>query len=349
MKSIWGLLTATILFCCVPVLADQCDANYKSSGSVFKGKRYETFVDYPGLDQQTALRRMAAQMPEVDITVTTEDDAAGTLSGVVKLSPTRSAPIEVKATSIDGGTRISFSVAFPAGVMGNHDTKEEMCRIVQSARIDPASRFRNPLILFVRDDKTQDQVSVVDSNSKKRYAKVAGGALLGALAGAAHAKLTGGDIGKEAAIGAIAGGAIAFGITKFQDKRLANRNDVMQAESYDPAQGYRAGVRMIDVSPLTVKPGGTITVTTRYWALTPGANESFNVYRYAGISVSGVYLRGFRFNPEPFQFSDGGGEYQTTMDIQLPESVSPGPYSVHWVVDGQSTGGDVETTFNVAG
>src|SRR5262249_6172467 len=161
--------------------------------------------------------------------------------------------------------------------------------------------------------------------------------------------LTGGDVAKEAAVGALAGSAIAFGITKIEDKRLANRGEVMVAQAYDPAQGHRAGIKHVTVTPEIVKPGRTLTVGTTYLALAPVASESFSVFRYAGISLSGVYLRGFRFSPEPFSFSDGGGEFQTTMEIQLPEKVSPGSYSVHWVVDGQSTGGDVEASFTIAG
>jgi uncharacterized protein YcfJ len=334
-----------------PVMADQCDSNYKSGGSLFRGgKTYETFVDYSTVDPITALDRLAKQLPKDDFTIESIDQSTGTIKALAKISANKTAPVEISATPFETGTRVRFSIALPPGVMGNASTKYEICRYVAFAQIDPAKYHAHPLAEFVRVNSTsQDKVSVVESSGTKRATKVVFGALIGATAGALHAKLTGGDVGKEAAIGAVAGGTITFAVTHFQDKRLANRDETVKTVSYDPAQGYRAGVSDVSVTPASVKAGGTITVVTTYWALAPTASVSFGMSRFAGIGISGIYLRGFTFNPQPFQFGDGGGQYQTTMEIHLPDKVSPGQYTVQWVLDGQATTGDNQAMFTVTG
>jgi hypothetical protein len=335
-----------------PAKADQCDSNYKSAGSLFKGgKTYETFVDYATVDPTTALDRLAKQLPQDSFTIESTDRSTGTIRALAKISDKKTAPVEISATPLDAGTRVRFSISLPAGVMGNAGTKSEICRYVAFAEIDPAKYHPHALSEFVRVNSTsEEKVSVVANSSKfTRGAKVAGGAVLGGVLGALHAKLTGGDVGQEAAIGAIAGGTIAFAVTHFQDKRLANRDETVQTVSYDPTEGYRAGVSDVSVSPAYVKPGGTITVVTTYWALAPSAKAQFGMSRFAGIAISGIYLRGFTFNPQPFQFGDGGGRYQTTLDIHLPDKVSPGQYTVQWVLDGQATTGDNQATFTVTG
>lgn len=217
---------------------------------------------------------------------------------------------------------------------------------------DPVAYHVHPLAAFVHDSASSDKVSVVEGSAMKRRAKVFLGAAGGAAVGFLHAKMTGGDVAKETMIGAVAGGMITYAVTKIQDKRLASREDVIKMVSYDPAQGYRTGVRDITVTPSFVKPGGTITVVTTYWALSPVASVRFGMSRFAGIAfgaTGNAYLRGFTFNPQPFEFSDGGGQYETTMEIHLPPSSPPGEYNVQWVVDGQSTSGDSYAMFTVTG
>jgi hypothetical protein len=333
-----------------PVFAGECETNYAGSGSLLKGKTYATHADFAGVEPAVAWDRLATYLAAEGLIIQSSDRDAGTISAMAKIADKKMAPVEVKAIPIDGGTRVHFSIDLPGGVFANTATKTTICRFVEAARIDPATRYGHPLVTFIRHNQNSaEKVAVVQSNTGKRLAKVALGAAVGAVVGAVTAKATGRDVTEGALVGALAGGAITFGITKIQDKRLASRDEVMRAESYDPAQGYRAGVRNVVVTPETVKPGGKITVVTTYWALAPNDAEKLGLHRYAGISVSGVYLRGFRFNPEPFQFGAGGGEFQTTIEVSLPETVSPGSYNVHWVVDGQSTGGDVAATFTVAG
>jgi hypothetical protein len=156
-------------------------------------------------------------------------------------------------------------------------------------------------------------------------------------------------MGEEAAIGALAGGAMVFAVTKIRDRRLASRDEVAAMVSYDPAQGYRSGVPEVTINPSTVKAGEKITVTTSYWALGPTAAEPIGMSRYAGISISDVYLRGFAFKPDPMKFGDGGGQFETTIEIQLPKEVSPGTYTVIWLLDGYSVSADNTATFVVAG
>jgi outer membrane lipoprotein SlyB len=340
-----------MLFTGDALLASDCEANYASTGSVLHGKTYSTFGDFPSVEPSVALRRMAVHLKDAGFEVQNADEAAGTISAAVKISSNRAATAAIKVEPLDGGgSRIRFSMSLPAGAMGTGETKAEICRNLELARVDPAAQYRNELVSFISSNAAdQAKVSVVETDARRRTTKVLTGALIGAVAGGIHAKLTGGDMAREMAVGALAGGALTFAITKVEDKRLANRDEVVAAQRYDPSQGYRAGVREVTVSPSTVKPGEKVTIVTTYWVLTPTLGESFGVRRYAGIELSGTYLRGFRFNPEPFQFGEGGGEYQTTIELGVPQKTPPGSYSVHWVVDGQSTGGDASSTFTVAG
>jgi hypothetical protein len=213
-----------------------------------------------------------------------------------------------------------------------------------------ADEATHPLKAFIQTNASSpDKVTEVQSSAAKRWGKVLLGSAIGALAGAAHARATGGDVGEQAAIGALAGGAVAFAITKIRDKRLASRDEVAAMVSYEPAQGYRSGVPEVTVSPDTVRAGETITVTVSYWALGPAASETINMSRYAGIAISGAYLRGFAFKPDPMKFGEGGGQFETTIEIQLPKEVSPGTYSIGWLLDGYSVSADKEATFTVSG
>lgn len=213
-----------------------------------------------------------------------------------------------------------------------------------------ADGSQHPLKRFIEENvDSPDRVSEVQSSTAKRWGKVLLGSAIGAAAGYAHARVTGGDVEKEMAIGAAAGGAVAFAITKMRDRRLASRDEVATMVSYDPAQGYRSGIQEVTVTPNTVQAGGTITVTTSYWALGPTASETVGMSRYAGISIAGAYLRGFTFKPDPMKFGEGGGQFETTIEVQLPPEVSPGMYSVMWLLDGYSVSSDSETTFVVSG
>ncbi|HEX2122765.1 MAG TPA: hypothetical protein VHL59_14100 [Thermoanaerobaculia bacterium] len=340
----------TIILLSSAAFAGDCESNYKGAGALLKGKTYSTFADFTALEPSAALRNLSEQLPAEGIVIQSVDAATGTLSALAVPAPGRSAPVVIRAEAIDGGTRVHFSVDLPTGAFGNAGTKAAVCRFIELARVDPATRYQHPLMTFIRTKSTDaNSVAVVESNTKKRIGKMIAGAAGGALLGALHAKVTGGDVAKEAAIGALAGGALTFAISRIQDQRMASRDEVMLAESYDPSQGYRAGVRRISVEPASVKPGQKITIVTTYWALAPGAAETFGLRRYAGIALSGSFLRGFRFNPEPFRFADGGGEYQTTIELDVPAQTPPGSYTLHWVIDGQSTGGDNSTIFTVAG
>lgn len=330
------------------VIASDCETNYKASGTMLRGKAYTTSADF-SVPPDVAFQRIEAQLVEGGLSLDSTDPAAGTIKAHAT-SGGKEALVEVTTQPIDGGTRVHFSIDLPPRSFGNAAMKSMVCRFVESARIDPASRYEHKLVSFVREnEKDGAKVGVVESSAKKRAAKVALGALGGALLGAAHAAITGGDVGKEAAVGALAGGVVTFAITKIQDKRLATRDQVMLAQSYDAEQGYRTGVRSVFVTPQRVKPGEKLTIVTTYWALAPAASETFGVHRYAGIALTGDFLRGFRFNPEPFQFTEGGGEFQTTIELEVPAATDPGTYSLYWVVDGMSTGAEDSATFTVAG
>jgi hypothetical protein len=213
-----------------------------------------------------------------------------------------------------------------------------------------ADEAGHPLKAFIEENaNSPERVSSVQSSAAKRWGKVVAGGLIGGALGLVHARVTGGDVGKEVAIGVVAGSVAAFAVTKMQDRRLASREEVATMVSYNPTQGYRSGVQTVSVSPQTVKAGEKITVTTSYWALGPTASETVGMSRFAGIAISGVYLRGFAFKPDPMKFGEGGGQFETTIEVQLPPEVSPGTYSVIWLLDGYSVSADSEATFVVGG
>ena len=208
----------------------------------------------------------------------------------------------------------------------------------------------HPLKVFIEENaRSPERVTEVQSSTAKRWGKVFLGIAVGVVAGYAHARVTGGDVGKEMAIGGLAGGAVAFTITRIQDRRLASREEVATRVAYDPSQGYRSGVQEVTITPNAVAAGGKITVKTSYWALGPTPSEAIGMSRYAGIAFSGTYLKGFSFKPDPMQFGNGGGQFETTIEIKLPPQVNPGTYSIVWLVDGHAVGADRETTFVVNG
>jgi hypothetical protein len=208
----------------------------------------------------------------------------------------------------------------------------------------------HPLKKFIAENASSpERVTEVQSSASKRWGKVLLGTVIGAAVGAAHARVTGGDMGKEIAIGAAAGGAVAFAVTKISDRRLKSREEVAEMVAYDPAQGYKSGVPEVTVSPSVVQAGGTITVITSYWALGPSDSGEVSMSRFAGISIAGTYLKGFTFKPNPMKFGKGGGQFETTIEVHLPPEVSPGTYNVMWLVDGNSVSADSEGTFTVSG
>src|SRR4051812_34319992 len=162
---------------------------------------------------------------------------------------------------------------------------------------------KHPLKVFIEENAhSPERVTEVESSTAKRWGKVLLGVGIGTLAGYTHARVTGGDAKKEKAIGAVAGGAVAFAITKIQDRSLASRDEVATRVAYDPSQGYRSGVQEVTITPDAVAAGGTITIKTSYWALGPTPSETIGMSRYAGIAFSGAYLKGFSFKPDPMQF-----------------------------------------------
>lgn len=339
-----------ILLLPIAALAADCESNYAGTGSLRHGKTYTSFADVAGVKPVVALQRIGMQLVGEGFVIQRLDEETRTLDAFATLSPGKVAPAKITAEEVGGGTRVRLSIDLPSGVFANAGTKAAVCRFIDFARHDPASRYQHPLMTYIRTNaENNDAVSVVESSTKKRIGKVLLGAAGGALLGALHAKVTGGDVGEGAVVGALAGGAVTFAISRMQDKRLATRDQVIAAESYDAAQGYRAGVRSITVEPALVKPGQKITIVTTYWALAPTAAEEFGVRRYAGIALSETFLRAFRFNPEPFRFAEGGGEYQTTIELDVPPQTPPGSYSLHWVIDGQSAGGESSAIFTVAG
>lgn len=212
-----------------------------------------------------------------------------------------------------------------------------------------AQAEEHPLRKFIAANAASNKVAEIDSRTSRRFGKMLLGAAIGAGAGLIHSRLTGGDTAKEMAAGAVAGGLIGFAVTKFQDKRLADRNSIIQEANYDPAQGTVTGVANVSVSPSSVKAGDTITVTTTYWAIGAEPASTITLSRFAGIADADEFQKGFTIVPAPFKFEGGGGKYETTLEIKIPAGVPPGPYRVVWLLDGESGAKDGSDTFVING
>ena len=72
-----------------------------------------------------------------------------------------------------------------------------------------ADQTKHPLKAFIEENASSpDRVSNVQSSTAKRWGKVVLGGVIGGVLGYGHARVTGGDVAKEIAIGAMAGGVV---------------------------------------------------------------------------------------------------------------------------------------------
>jgi hypothetical protein len=146
-----GVLAAALFASKGFAQTDACLANFQESGSILRGKVLETFEEFPGIDQATAIRRLKTQLPAIGMSVIAVDAAAGTIKAENQAPNSRPFPVEFTVSSIPGGARVRVLVKMKAGQMVVGGTKPGICDTVR-------------LVKHESDPKTQ---TVTPAESKK--------------------------------------------------------------------------------------------------------------------------------------------------------------------------------------
>jgi len=160
-----------------------------------------------------------------------------------------------------------------------------------------------------------------------------GGALIGGLLGGTRGAIAGG------LLGAIAGGVIGH----YLNKQTQTEQQTAQKYNYQPSQGTMVTIEQNSVSPETVSPGGTVTLSTTYAVLTPDHQEA-SVTETRKIEHNGNLVG----NPQ-VTVNRTGGTYATSLPLQLPSNAAPGVYNVITTVRTTNASDTRETRFTVSG
>jgi len=151
----------------------------------------------------------------------------------------------------------------------------------------------------------------------------------GAGAGAAVGALAGGIIGHQsgnalegALIGAAAGALVGVVAHDIKVRRQKSREETVETYKYTPGQDEVLQIESTDVTPLIVGPGATITASLQYAIITGTAGTPVTETRQLrfGEKILGD-LSSKKFTRED-------GTWLTTQEIQLPNNLKPGEYSI---------------------
>lgn len=169
----------------------------------------------------------------------------------------------------------------------------------------------------------------------------------GAGAGAAVGALAGGIIGNQsgnalegALIGAAAGALVGVIAHDIKVQRAKNREQTVETYKYQPSQGEVLQIEEYFVTPNAVAPGATITASLQY-ALIGGSGGT-------PVTETRRLLRGEKIisDVSSKKFTREDGTWLTTQDINLPDNLQPGQYTLIQKVDTptQSISGNAEFT-----
>lgn len=133
------IATLSLMTLALPVFSqtNQCLANFKESGSIFKGKVLETYEDFAGIDVQTAVRRLQAQLPADGMTIVSVDAGAGIIRAENNAPNSRPFPIEFTVSAVQSGARVRLLAKMNAGMMVVGGTKPSICKTIQLATVEP--------------------------------------------------------------------------------------------------------------------------------------------------------------------------------------------------------------------
>lgn len=157
------------------------------------------------------------------------------------------------------------------------------------------------------------------------------GALIGAVAGAGAAALTGRNPLAGAAVGAVAGGLAGFLIGRRQDKIFGSRDEAVRKLDYDPSQGYVMQVDEVSFQPANPSPGDDVVMTVRYLVVGPDPKEELTVESTTGVKYDGDYVMGD--GPGKFKIKHGGGIVESKITLTLPKDAPSGSYALVAVLE----------------
>ena len=163
------------------------------------------------------------------------------------------------------------------------------------------------------------------------------GAAVGTLAGLAFGQGAGAAIA-GGMIGALAGGIIghyAFGKNEDHKKTAQDYN-------YKPSIGTLLEMEGVQLTPGTIKPGGTVEIRMSYAVLAPRPDEATNVTEIREIRYKG------RLVGEPtVNVTRDGGTYTSSVPITLPANAIPGTYTVKATVRTENESDSMQASFEV--
>ncbi len=119
-----------------PVLAGECEDNFRKSGNPIVMTTYSSAVTVPNLSRADALAQMRGIMVAEKMDVMAEDVEQGTLLVEQRQSgSTRPIPTTIEVSEVASGTRIGMSVKMERGVFSKVDQiKPYMCGLLAKAK-----------------------------------------------------------------------------------------------------------------------------------------------------------------------------------------------------------------------
>lgn len=143
-------------------------------------------------------------------------------------------------------------------------------------------------------------------------AGAAGGAVIGGLAGGTKGAVIGG------LLGALAGGVVGNYLER-QDK---DGPAAASTVGYRPEQGDLVRVDKVEASPSTVRPGGTVNLSSTYTILTP-SGQTQTVKETREVRHNGALVA----NPS-LDVQRANGTFTSALPITLPSNALAGTYEV---------------------
>lgn len=165
-----------------------------------------------------------------------------------------------------------------------------------------------------------------------RYTAVGaiGGALIGGLLGSRRAKL------ETAAIGAAAGGALAFALawghclSVYSDLRsypVAGFQETAQKIGYNPSQGTVAKIENFSLNPEGISPGGRVQLNGSYYVMAPEGSKELKVTETRTVHYYDDSSKEWKeLGSVPQEITAAPGTRKADGNFELPADVPEGQY-----------------------
>lgn len=117
--------------------AEQCETNFSSAGSFFKGKVFKTWADVPGVDSVNAYKKVYLQVVKDGWKINSSDKELGIISAGQEVSygAGKSAPLSITVEKIgEGNSKISIAYSISGGISAaEKDVIKSFCQTIASA------------------------------------------------------------------------------------------------------------------------------------------------------------------------------------------------------------------------